>query len=478
MFTAKRTGFTIVELLIVIVVIGILAAITIVAYNGIQDKTKHSAAKSAASQVSKKILLYAVENNDAYPADLQDISIAASGQTSYQYVSDNTVSPRTYCVTATFQNVSYYQSTTQLTPVPGACSGHGLNGLPPNLAANPSFETETTPVTTRTNLAINPSFEVNTTGWSTVNGGTGAAVATSTTQAHTGSRSLVYTYGDSVTQDSGPVGNIAATAGVTYSVSAWVYAPAAISGGLRIMVFGAAIGNTERGTISATTGSWVRLTYTTTASATGTLTYAIAKGAGTADTGKLLYIDSVLVEASSAAGYYFSGASSSIGDFSYAWSGTTHSSASTERAPGLASYSQNGSGLVRMRSAERSTSGNYSGRVLVTTAATNPGLFQVLTLQPGTYTFISKVWIESGVSANVALTAQGTGVAVGSTTGFQGSTTLQGQWVELRRLITVSVVTNLNFYVYIPLTYTVVGASFWVDDFAVVAGDCTSSACY
>lgn len=32
----SRSGFTIVELLIVIVVIGILAAVTIVAYNGVQ----------------------------------------------------------------------------------------------------------------------------------------------------------------------------------------------------------------------------------------------------------------------------------------------------------------------------------------------------------------------------------------------------------------------------------------------------------
>lgn len=36
----KQTGFTIVELLIVIVVIGILAAITIVAYNGIQTRAR------------------------------------------------------------------------------------------------------------------------------------------------------------------------------------------------------------------------------------------------------------------------------------------------------------------------------------------------------------------------------------------------------------------------------------------------------
>lgn len=36
-FTEKQYGFTIVELLIVVVVIAILAAITIVAYTGIQE---------------------------------------------------------------------------------------------------------------------------------------------------------------------------------------------------------------------------------------------------------------------------------------------------------------------------------------------------------------------------------------------------------------------------------------------------------
>lgn len=42
-----KSGFTIVELLIVVVVIAILAAITIVAYNGIQNRAKKSSAVCA-----------------------------------------------------------------------------------------------------------------------------------------------------------------------------------------------------------------------------------------------------------------------------------------------------------------------------------------------------------------------------------------------------------------------------------------------
>lgn len=51
---SKSRGFTIVELLIVIVVIAILAAISIVAYNGIQNRSKTSSAQAAMQTMVKK----------------------------------------------------------------------------------------------------------------------------------------------------------------------------------------------------------------------------------------------------------------------------------------------------------------------------------------------------------------------------------------------------------------------------------------
>ena len=53
--TNTRRGFTIVELLIVIVVIAILAAITIVAYNGIQNRAKVARANSDLVTLRKAI---------------------------------------------------------------------------------------------------------------------------------------------------------------------------------------------------------------------------------------------------------------------------------------------------------------------------------------------------------------------------------------------------------------------------------------
>ncbi len=106
---APRNGFTIVELLIVVVVIAILAAITIVAYNGIRDRSEASAMQSTLSQAAKKIQLYAVDNAEQYPATLADAGVTDNGAITFQYSSDNTTTPKQYALTATRNRTdSYY----------------------------------------------------------------------------------------------------------------------------------------------------------------------------------------------------------------------------------------------------------------------------------------------------------------------------------------------------------------------------------
>lgn len=59
-------AFTIVELLIVIVVIGILAAITIVAYNGVQQRARDAERQQDISTIQKLVEMYYVDHG-AFP---------------------------------------------------------------------------------------------------------------------------------------------------------------------------------------------------------------------------------------------------------------------------------------------------------------------------------------------------------------------------------------------------------------------------
>lgn len=62
----SKSGFTIVELLIVIVVVAILAAISIIAYNGIQDRAKLSRIQSELNSYVKGLSLVVIKDG-AYP---------------------------------------------------------------------------------------------------------------------------------------------------------------------------------------------------------------------------------------------------------------------------------------------------------------------------------------------------------------------------------------------------------------------------
>lgn len=73
--TKQQTGFTIVELLIVIVVIGILAAITIVAYSGITARANGVKAQTNAESVQKVA--------EAYNADQAGYAVDAPTLVTY-----------------------------------------------------------------------------------------------------------------------------------------------------------------------------------------------------------------------------------------------------------------------------------------------------------------------------------------------------------------------------------------------------------
>lgn len=131
-----RAGFTIVELLIVIVVIGILAAITIIAFNGVQSRAKTATLQSDIENSAKSLAAFKLSSStDSYPANLTEANLKATSPNTYQYTVDNTASPKTYClsITAPSFDTTYYVNQTGVVQA-GLCPGH-INGVPAGIVA-------------------------------------------------------------------------------------------------------------------------------------------------------------------------------------------------------------------------------------------------------------------------------------------------------------------------------------------------------
>jgi len=80
---SRRVGFTIVELLIVIVVIAILAAISIVAYNGIQDRARTNKINADLALFDKAIQSARVNNGEVALRFITNSTGTAGGCTEY-----------------------------------------------------------------------------------------------------------------------------------------------------------------------------------------------------------------------------------------------------------------------------------------------------------------------------------------------------------------------------------------------------------
>ena len=71
-------AFTIVELMIVIIVIGVLASVVVVGYNGVLNNSRETAMKSDLTQTYAKLKSY-VNSNDTYPSELGGNAVQSEG---------------------------------------------------------------------------------------------------------------------------------------------------------------------------------------------------------------------------------------------------------------------------------------------------------------------------------------------------------------------------------------------------------------
>lgn len=130
----KQKGFTIVELLIVTVVIGILAAITVVAYNGIQNRAQNAALLSDLNGASKQLQIYQTLN-DVYPTTLDAVNngtgIKSSPGVNYRYSPNNTSTLKSFCLAA-YNSNTIYMTTESTTPTPGSCVNLALGRTSPS----------------------------------------------------------------------------------------------------------------------------------------------------------------------------------------------------------------------------------------------------------------------------------------------------------------------------------------------------------
>ena len=84
----QQAGFTIVELLIVIVIIGILAAITIVAYNGMQQRARNTQVIAGVNAYHKALRSYHAVNS-AFPTSTGCLGADYPGNQCWQGDSGN-----------------------------------------------------------------------------------------------------------------------------------------------------------------------------------------------------------------------------------------------------------------------------------------------------------------------------------------------------------------------------------------------------
>lgn len=262
-----------------------------------------------------------------------------------------------------------------------------------------------TPVPVRTNFSPNPSADV-APGTDTYGFEFATTVTQSTVQKFSGTHSFASTHtGLSGTDKIGLQQNISVLPDLTYAVSAQIFIPSTnigvASGSGRIKI---GVEYTDF-IFNATEDSWVRIATTVPNTQTGPVSVAIEIYPTTDwSTDDVIYVDNILIEASSTVNSYFDGNTFALGDFIYGWAGTPGGSASFQLAPSVFAMTANESTAVQ--STEWSSRGDVSLRITPTNSLSNDSRalgWYLVSPTPGTrYTVKAKIRLEEQLTGTLA----------------------------------------------------------------------------
>jgi prepilin-type N-terminal cleavage/methylation domain-containing protein len=356
-----KQGFTIVELLVVIVVIGILAAITIVSYTGISNKATVASLQSDLTNASKLLKMYYVDygvypviptgaNCPTYPTVNDKYCLKSSNGNSFTYLPNTgttgssvfTLSATNNTTTYTTTNNSAIISPAPLSPVADWLAlpqgdhygnyydlvtkswatvtrttpktiydpaAQKIYDVPANyLAVNPRSDgksgSEAVIEEARTNLVLNSSFEADSNNDGVPDNWSGAVLGTGATGDANLDVNNVYqseSYKLTTTNNLGQLystTSFSLTSGVTYTYSCWVKSNT--TSALIDIMYGSGLWS-QKYVTSSELNRWTRLSTTFTSTITGAsggVRIAIYGGAGTA------YFDSCQLEVGSFATSY------------------------------------------------------------------------------------------------------------------------------------------------------------------------------
>ena len=249
---STSSAFTIVELLIVIVVIAILAAITIISYGGISQRAKESATKTTVSSIARRLEVYKTTSSEnQYPQMLSALGVGSSEAKSLGYTTGIAGSSPTFCLYGDAGSKRFIATNDNLSPREGNCAV--------------------------TNLVANPNFALNTTGWSTNGYGTnGVATATRIESIGPTGGAAMRTLWSVIAVGAGHssgmnAGSIAAPVGKTYTASVWVRANQLVPTAMIRVQYGSVPTSADGPAVTIQPNQWTRLsvTFTTKELATG-----------------------------------------------------------------------------------------------------------------------------------------------------------------------------------------------------------------